>query len=86
MSLADSQIQVKIACNTKGFIVFSNVFYIYVSVVASIINVTHNRSCYSLITNEQKYNDHKQVCADMGMRLVVITSQDENNFVMNTIK
>ena len=86
MSPADSQIQVKPVCNMKGFIVFSNVFYFYVSVVATIINVTHNRSCYSLITTKQVYDDHKQVCADMDMKLVVITSQDENNFVMNTIK
>ena len=83
---ADSQIQVKPAHNTKGFIVFSNVFYFYVSVVASIINVTHNKSCYSLITTKQVYDDHKQVCTDMGMKLVVITSQDENNFVVNTIQ
>ena len=83
MSLADSQIQVKLARNKKGFVVFSD---FYVSVVASIVNVTHNRSCYSLIRTKQKYDEHKQVCTDMGMRLVVITNKDENDFVVNTIQ
>ena len=86
MLQAHSQIQVKAVHNMKGFIVFSNMFYFYVSVVASIINATHNRSCYSLITTKQVYDDHKEVCVDMGMKLVVITSQDENNFVVNTIQ